>query len=182
MEADEGDTVRIPPACENFWANAQRAHPELDPSRFLEAFAFGDSERMATELADLVLAGVKRATASLVWTCEHEGKPLPRPGDLSIVTTWAGHPLCIIRTSRVDVVPFEAVSKEFARTEGEGDGSLDLWRRNHAAFFGAQCARTGRTFSEGMLVVCERFDVVYQVEGWTSPARRLAADVPPFAR
>ena len=29
--------------------------------------------------------------------------------------------------------------------EGEGDGSLALWRRAHEAFFARECARIGRT-------------------------------------
>jgi uncharacterized protein YhfF len=163
--------VHIPPRYEDFWAIGERSHPELDRGRFLEAFAFGDSERMATVLADLVLRGIKRATASLVWMYEYEKKPQPKPGDLSIVTTWAKEPLCIIETTAVDVVPFEQVSEDFARTEGEDDGSLESWKRNHTEFFAGECARIGRTPSPSMLVVCERFRVVFQREGERGAAR-----------
>lgn len=97
----------IAPEFEPFWSAAR---PALDRARFYEAFAFGDSERMADELAQLVLAGVKRATASLAWTYEFEHKPRPKPGDLSIVTSGAGTPLCIIETTAVDEVAFDDVS------------------------------------------------------------------------
>jgi uncharacterized protein YhfF len=152
----------VPPECEDFWSEAERALPRLDRSHFLEAFAFGDSERMATALAKLVLSGVKRATASLVWTYEYENRRQPKSGDLSIVTTWSREPLCIIETTAVDVTPFEKVTDEFARTEGEDDGSLESWRRNHTEFFAGECRRIGRTPNVQMPVVCERFRVVFQ--------------------
>jgi uncharacterized protein YhfF len=153
----------IPSEYEGFWSRGEQLHAELRRrDRFLEAFAFGDSERMADELAALVLQGVKRATASLVWSYEHDRKPLPQPGDLSIVTNGAKEPLCVIETLAVDIVPFNAVSEDFARTEGEDDGTLASWRRNHTAFFNGECARIGRVPDSAMLVVCERFRVIHQ--------------------
>jgi uncharacterized protein YhfF len=145
----------------DFWAHAQRGVPALDTERFYEAFAFGDSEALATELADLVLRGIKRATASLVWTYDVEHKPRPRPGDFSIVTSWDQRPLCIIETTAVDVVPFHAVGEAFAHAEGEGDRSLAHWRRAHAAFFQRECARIQRDPAPDMPVLCEHFRVVF---------------------
>jgi len=135
----------VPPRYEAYWTAAERRHPRLvgGRQRFLEAFAFGSDERMATALSALVLQGVKRATASLVWTYEHDRKPQPQPGDLSIVTAWSGEPLCIIETNAVEVVPFEEVTEAFALAEGEDDKTLESWRRNHTAFFAWECARIG---------------------------------------
>ena len=156
----------IPQEYEDFWTQGERLHPQMrNRARFLEAFAFGNSERMANELAALVLQGTKRATASLVWTYEQESKAQPKPGDLSIVTTWSKEPLCVIETTVVEVVPFSEVSEDFARIEGEDGGSLESWRRNHSKFFAGECARLGRRPEEHMLVVCERFRVVYQAPG-----------------
>ena len=109
-----------------------------------------------------MLDGRKRATAGLLWAFEVERKPLPRPGDLSVVTGWSGQPLCVIETLAVDVVPFDDVTAEFAATEGEGDGSLAYWRQAHTEYFARECARIGRVPSGSMPVVCERFAVVYQ--------------------
>jgi uncharacterized protein YhfF len=153
----------IPSGIAEFWAGYCAAVGGVDESRFYEAFSFGDSEELANRLAELVLAGTKRATAGSVWSFEATGKRLPQPGDLSVVTDWGGRALCVIETTRVDVVPFNEVSAEFAAVEGEGDGSLDYWRRGHTAAFSRECARSGRTFSESMLVSCERFEVVYPV-------------------
>ncbi len=150
----------VPDRYLSFWNEFAESASGADESRFYESFYFGDSEEMADELAELVLEGKKRATAASRWSFEDEGKRLPVPGDLSIVTNWAGEPLCIIETTGVEIVPFRDVTEEFAATEGEGDGSLGYWRECHRDYFMRECAKSGREFSEEMLIVCERFRVM----------------------
>jgi uncharacterized protein YhfF len=108
-----------------------------------------------------VLAGRKRATAGSLWAYELEKEPLPKVGDLSVITDWEGRARCVIRTTAVEVVPFDAVTPEFAATEGEGDGSLEYWRKAHWAFFTSELQGTGREPRPDMPVVCERFEVVF---------------------
>lgn len=152
----------IPESLRDLWEQFVAATGSAVESRFYEAFAFGDSESLADELAQLVLQGTKRATAASHWVFEHQGKPIPRPGDLSIVTNWAGKPLCVIETLAVEVVPFSCVGAEFAAAEGEGDKSLAFWREAHSQYFARECASIGRPFHESMPVVCEHFKVVYR--------------------
>jgi uncharacterized protein YhfF len=125
--------VTIPKRYEPFW-QAFAETQVVDPtSRFLQAFYFDVNEASANELAVLVLAGRKRATTSLLWAYEHDQEPLPKPGDLSIVTDYGGTPRCVIETTAAEVVPFVDVSTEFAATEG--DGSLAYWRDIHDVYF-----------------------------------------------
>ncbi len=156
--------IPVPAHLSAFWTTFCNATDGANGGRFYEAFFFGDNEKMANELADLVLRGSKRATAGSLWSYEEEGQPLPHPGNLSIVTNWSGHALCIIETQLVEVVPFHEVTAEFAATEGEGDGdgSLSFWQQAHREFFTRDCARMGKKFCESMPVVCERFAVVYR--------------------
>ncbi|MBI3231386.1 MAG: ASCH domain-containing protein, partial [Burkholderiales bacterium] len=116
--------MNVPAHVSEFWNTFAASVGGVDDKLFYEDFSFGDNEQLANSLAELVLQGTKRATAGLFWRFEAEGKRLPVAGDLSIVTNWAGKPLCVIETESVEVVPFNQVSAEFAATEGEGDGSL----------------------------------------------------------
>ena len=154
--------MAVPDHLRSYWQAFTAATGLGDESRFYEAFAFGDSAELARELAELVLSGVKRATAGSAWASESEGKPHPKAGDLSIVTTWDGRPLCVIETESIEIVNFDQVTAEFAAAEGEGDGSLSFWRTAHRQYFERECRRIGRTFTEAMPVVCERFKVVFQ--------------------
>ena len=154
--------MTIPSSVADFWGRFVKASGAIDPARFYEAFSFGDNEQLATSLAALVLDGTKRATAGSMWSFEAAGKRAPRQGDLSVVTSWAGTPLCVIETTRVDIVLFDEVTAEFAATEGEGDGSLAYWRRGHQEYFTRECTRIGRAFTGVMPVACERFKVIFK--------------------
>lgn len=156
------EPLPLPLHLADFWSNCLAATPGLDASRLYDIFHFGDSQSLADELVDLVLQGTKRATTASTWSLEAEGKRLPRPGDLSIVTNFAGEPLCVIETLAVDVMPFAEVDAEFAAVEGEGDGSLAFWQDAHRRYFQRESAEAGRTFDERMPVACERFRVVFR--------------------
>ena len=155
-------TMEVPASVHEFWKAFEAAAGADVSRRFCEAFHFDDNEPGANALAALVLAGTKRATASLLWSYDGIDRKRPRPLDLSIVTNWSGTPLCVIETTAADIVPYQDVSEEFAATEGEGDGSLRFWREAHWAYFGRECARLGRTPHLQMPVICERFRVVYR--------------------
>ncbi len=125
------------------------------------AWHFCDNEKDADELAELVLQGVKRATASLYVSYEAEKEELPKVGDYSVITDWSGRAKGIIQTVRIDIVPFGQVTPEFAAIEGEGDKSLEYWRGAHTAFFSREMKELGMEPSEDMKVVCEEFKLVY---------------------
>lgn len=124
---------------------------------------FCDNPKDADELASLVKSGIKTATSSL---CEiydiDEEDTLPKVGECSIITDWAGRAQCIIETVEVTLVPFKDVDEDFAYSEGEGDRSLEHWRRVHRNFFMRELEEHPIEFSEDMLVVCEKFKVVHK--------------------
>ena len=124
------------------------------------AWGFGSTPEQATELGLLVRDGPKRATASLVASYADD-EPMPVPGDLGVVLDGAGEPLCVVRTTAVEVRAFGEVDEEFAWTEGEGDRSLAYWRDAHTRFFAGQ----GTPLDETTPVVLERFDLVWDGRG-----------------
>lgn len=144
-----------------FWQAACRAVPGLPATAEYQVWHFGDSERLARELAELVLHGPKRATAGLLWDTELDPAMSPVQGGYSLVTDHAGAPLLVIRTTQVEIRPYGEVDDDFAAAEGEGDGSLRYWREAHWAYFSRRCAALGRAPAEDMPVVLERFALIY---------------------
>jgi uncharacterized protein YhfF len=121
--------------------------------------AFGDSRAMHDELLALVLSKTKQATASLArWYTEDE---LPKVGDLVLITDGRGAPACVIRTTRVDIMPVREVDAEFAWMEGEGDRSYAYWITEHRKFWSREAEREGFEYSDDLDVVCERFELVW---------------------
>ena len=115
-------------------------------------------------LAELVLKNIKTATASAYCWYEKdpENEPLPKAGEYSVILNSKDEAVCIIKTERVSVVPFNKVSAEHAYKEGEEDRSLEAWQRIHREFFANELSTEDISFDENMLVVCEEFEVVYK--------------------
>lgn len=148
---------------QEFWERYLAALPDgqTRPETY-QAWYFGDGPALADELAALVLAGQKTATAGLKWSYEAENESLPQPGGLSVITTYDGRPVAVIETTHCEILPFKEVGAEHAYLEGEDDRSLAAWREGHWRFFSRECAAMGRQPGEDMLVVCERFRLVYR--------------------
>jgi uncharacterized protein YhfF len=129
-----------------------------------DTVAFGNTAAMQDELADLVLHGPKRATTSAVSDYDPEGMKVPEAGDLCVVIDGSDAPVCVYRSTSVDVARFGDVDATFAWDEGEGDRTLADWREGHARWFTQQSAAEGWTFDDDTLVVLERFTVVWPPE------------------
>lgn len=131
-------------------------------ARHCTSWHFCDDEASADNLAALVIEGVKRGTASLAAVYEAEKEPLPKTGDLSIILNWAGQPQCIIETVNVWTWPFAEVPAWFAAIEGEGDKTLDYWKRVHREFFNRESEILGIPFGDATMVICEEFRVIHR--------------------
>ena len=134
------------------------------------AWQFGYGVDQGDRLLACVLDGPKRATTGALATYEAEGEAVPVPGDYSVILDGHGVARCVIRTTRVDILPFEEVDAAFAYDEGEGDRSLEYWRSVHWAYFVRELAGLGLEATPDMPVVCERFEVVYRSSGEAAPA------------
>ena len=123
---------------------------------------YGDSPELANELVHLILIGKKTATCGSLWEWEEEGKGLPQAGDIWVEVDGTGTPVCITETTEVTIRTYNEVDADFARSEGEGDLSLDYWRLAHKNYFSRVLSKIGREFSEEMPLICERFKLIYK--------------------
>lgn len=139
---------------QNYWNSFWKGKEK--PS-FVTAWQFGGNP---DELAQLVMNGVKSATCSGHIFYEIEKEPLPKVDDYSIVLNSKDEPICMIRTSEVTVIPMNEVPEEFAYAEGEGDRTYNYWRNVHIKFFTKELEEVGLEFSDDMLLVCERFELI----------------------
>lgn len=98
-----------------------------------QAWAYGS---VPDKLAELARLGIKTATASALEDYK-EGESLPKKGDYSVILDSKDQAVCIIRTLDVAIRPFKDVSAEHAYKEGEGDRSLESWRKVHRQVFQA---------------------------------------------
>ena len=149
----------IPPI-ESLIAQLRDVGIELPPGP-VHADRYGDSAELSDELLALIKSGRKRAGTGLLWAYEHDGDKIARLGDIEIVIDHENRPALVTRIVSSEIIPFNEVTSEYAAIEGEGDGSLDYWRRGHWNFFSRECERIGKQPSETMLVICCVFEVLH---------------------
>ena len=135
-----------------------QAFPDKKPDDTYLAWQYGCAQ---DKLAQLTLQGTKTATASSYPVYKAENEPVPAVGDYSIILDSQNQAVCIIQTTQIDIVPFYQVDEEQAYLEGEGDRTLTYWREVHRTFFESEMQSIHQKFTEDMLVVCERFKIVY---------------------
>lgn len=142
-------------AAEIYWNNYWQ--DQTKPVR-VSAWQFGADPDL---LAQLVLDGIKTATCSGHLFYELENEPLPTTKDYNIILNSQNKPVAITKTTEVTITPMNEVSEAFAFAEGEGDRTYTYWWNAHESFFKNELSKIGRDFSEDMLLVCERFELVH---------------------
>lgn len=125
------------------------------------SFHFCDNEDDANLCADLVVRGIKRATAASVAELEIAGIPQPVVGDLSVITRWDGTAVAIIRTTHIETRRLDDVDEAFALREGEGDQTLKWWRQAHEAYYRRILARSDIKVDGDLPIICEYFERVF---------------------
>jgi uncharacterized protein YhfF len=145
---------------EELWNTYKKENGLSAKMKYLDSFHFELTEHWANKLLELVLSGVKKATSSSVRGCETEGGRIPQKGDYSIVTDWDGNAKCVIKVTNVRIIPFQDITYDICRLEGEDD-TLESWRKGHISFFQAEGKALGYEFTEEMPVIFEEFEVVY---------------------
>ncbi|HLR24168.1 MAG TPA: ASCH domain-containing protein [Candidatus Avipropionibacterium sp.] len=123
---------------------------------FVSVWKFGtDSDN----LAQLVVDGVKTATCSAYIFYELEKQALPTTKDYNIILNDDHQSVAITKTTEVTIIPMNEVSEEFAIAEGEG--TYQNWWSIHEEYFTERLKAVGLEFSEDLLIVCERFEVIH---------------------
>jgi uncharacterized protein YhfF len=152
------------PQIDAFVDRFRRANPLNDPeitTRPIVTDYFGDSPEMADRLLEPVFAGIKTATCSCLWEWEYEKEPLLKPGHLAVIIDGSGNARCILETIELTIMLYNKVDTQFAYDEGEGERTLESWRRAHWNYFARTLPRIAKEPTQDMPLLCERFRMIY---------------------
>ncbi len=141
---------------EEFW-NEYCNLNNLNNVSYRTAFQLGSE---ACKLAKLVQTGTKQATSSLYDLYQVYDQALPQIDDYHIVLNGNNYPVAIIKLTKISIVPFNAVTDEMTKLEGEG--TPDYWRSSHERFFSSQVIETDIEFKPTSMIVFEQFKCVHQ--------------------
>ncbi len=131
-----------------------------DHGREFMVSMFGD-EDSCDGLVNLIATGKKQAGSSLLRDFEATGDELPQVGNISMVVDANGSPVCIIEFTEVIQFAFKDVPERVAIAEGEGDQSIDYWKKVHTEFFSPSLNALGIENLDDEIIVTEFFKVIY---------------------
>ncbi len=146
----------------NLWGDYLDAHLEDAFHEAPKTIYFCDNEVDANECTKLVKAGVKKATSDSLLGLQYRKERLPKIGDYTVVTNWEGEAQCIVRTTKVILKPFFSIDEEYAQMEGEGDKSLDYWKKTHWDYYTRELEEYDRVPRESMIIVCQEFEKIFE--------------------
>ncbi len=126
-------------------------HRMSQPKNLIRSTQFGDTPNHQDKLSLLVLNGKKTASCSAF----NPDLSYPDVGEIFIVQDSKSEDVCKIKITKTQIIPFNEVNEGQAVKEGEGDLSLDYWRKEHLRFF-----KTEGTYKENMLLFFEEFIVI----------------------
>ncbi|WP_314244713.1 ASCH domain-containing protein [Empedobacter tilapiae] len=144
-----------------YWRNFQENNIEYKKTSQPQSFYFCDNKKDADECAELVVKKIKQATSPSVWWFKKFNEPFPKVGDVAIVTNWKGNPKAIIRTTKVEIVKYKSITPEYALIEGEGDKTLEYWKKVHWIYYQNEMKEFNEFPTEDMEIVCEYFKIIW---------------------
>ena len=144
------------------WNDFTEANPEFKNDPSPDADYFHNNEEDANRLAKLIRNGKKMAGSNLYFFYEQANADLPEIGTKSIVTDFDGTARAIIQITKVDTIPFNQISREYAEMDmGTNSEALKKWKKAHWDFFAPAMKENGVEPSEDMLIVCEWFETIW---------------------
>ena len=102
-----------------------------EEARYFLPMSIGSTQNDANEGAALILSGLKTLTSSPFW--DYPDGKIPFVGALSVLLDGARRPRGIIETTRVEIMPFQAITEEMAQAYCEGERTANWWRRGDAS-------------------------------------------------
>ena len=138
----------------------EAACPGEDAHYFLP-MSIGSAPEHADEGAALILNGTKTLTSSPFW--DYPDGVIPFVGALGVLLDGAGQPRGVVETTRVEVLPFGAVTEDMACAYGEGERTVEWWRRAMGKFYRVSATRQGATFTEDTPLLWEWLGVVHRL-------------------
>ena len=115
----------------------------------MEKWKFGIDNN---KLIELVLLKKKRATSYLYL----DDRDLPIIGEKSMICYDDDNIACIVKTVDYKIIKFNEMTEEYAKLEGEGDLSLEYWKKVHYDYFNS----IDSSFNDERKIVFEIFELV----------------------
>ena len=164
-KSDTKSNKEIDNSVTEMWSNYTKANSGLINNNIPESWYFHNNKKDANRLADLTLSGKKKAASGLYFMYKEATSDLPKIGTKHIITDFDGKAKAIIEIKKVDTIPFNQISKDYAINDmGTTIEPLKKWRKAHWDYFASVMEKSGMQPTDDLLVVCESFETIWPVK------------------
>ncbi|WP_407428821.1 ASCH domain-containing protein [Treponema sp.] len=147
-----------------FWKSYLKATDQSEENAvYSRELVFEDSGFTGTSQLSLVLSGAKTAVFTPLDSIEINRESVPVAGETYIVLDSKDEPCCVIELTDVNILPFNEISWELAKRDGENENLSD-WQDKMHEFLEDEADLCGFEAREDSKIVCEIFRVIYKKE------------------
>jgi uncharacterized protein YhfF len=146
---------------DEYWANFLK-----NTNRDLEDKCSGDlcfegKGFVQSQINSIVLVGQKQAFFTTLATFTIDDEPLPISGELYILVDNQNKPLCVLEIESVNIIPFNEVTFEMVKKEGEC-ATMGEWKEKMQEYIEDEAHVLGFEYSPDIKLVYQTFKVIYK--------------------
>jgi len=144
------------------WNNFTESNPEFKKDELPDTEFYDDDEKEAERFAELIINKKKQTSSGLYIWYKEANIDLPKIGTKRIVTNLNGEARAIIEIKKVDTIPFNQITKDYAELDmGTDIKPLEKWKKAHWEFFENTLDENGQKVTDEVLVVREWFETIW---------------------
>lgn len=144
----------------NLWGDYLDQHLEFAFARDPRVGHFFENAEEASDCLDRIMKGNQQMVSRSLLGLQLNNSTMPRVGDFRILTDGEEKARCVLRTKAITYKPFSQLTEDDVRHEGLGP--LSTWKALKWEAFTKELKALDRRPLESMIVVCERFDKLFE--------------------
>ena len=144
---------------DDYWNQAIASNPELAVDHQIRSI--GIDEETTVLIIDFIKEGEKVGTFSLPWLMESENIPASHTGQPIILLSYDGKPEIVVQITDIEETKFGEIDYEVTKIDGPPVRDPEVWIPLHREYWNNILKPYGRSCTDDMPVIVERFKLVY---------------------
>ena len=146
---------------DEYWANFLKITNRDAEDKCSGDLCFEGKGFVQSQINSIVLAGQKQAFFTTLATFTIDDEPLPISGELYILVDNQNKPLCVLEIESVNIIPFNEVTFEMVKKEGEC-ATMGEWKEKMQEYIEDEAHVLGFEYSPDIKLVYQTFKVIYK--------------------
>ncbi len=146
---------------DEYWANFLKNTNRDSEDKCSGDLCFEGKGFVQSQINSIVLAGQKQAFFTTLATFTIDDEPLPISGELYILVDNQNKPLCVLEIESVNIIPFNEVTFEMVKKEGEC-ATMGEWKEKMQEYIEDEAHVLGFEYSPDIKLVYQTFKVIYK--------------------